>query len=122
MKLAQLLDDNFHMVLKELKAQKIPSKTAYALKGIDKRIEQELMKYEEVRRELLLKYGKKDEANNLIINDDKTVILEDQTGFLMEMAELVSVDIDIGSIAIDSLGDKVELSVNDLTALGGLVN
>lgn len=123
MKLARLLDENLHLALKDLKAQKLPAKTAFALKGIQKRIEEELVKYEEVRKELLNRCGKKDENGVLIIGENNTIVLEGegQAEFIREFNELVNTDIDVGTFSLESLGDKVELSGDDVINLDGIL-
>jgi len=120
-KLARLLDNNLHTALNSLKSQKLPAKTAFALKGIQKRIDEELAKYEEVRQELLKNHGKKDEAGELVLDEHKNVLLENQEDFITEFNELVNTEIEIGTFSLASLGDKVELSGDDVTHLDGLL-
>lgn len=123
MKLARLLDENLHLAFKNLKNQKLPAKTAFVIKGIQKRMEEEITKYEEVRKELLNRCGKKDENGNLEV-DDKNNVLFDADGqkeFINEMNELINTEVEIGTFTLESLGDKVELSGNDVIDLDGLL-
>lgn len=123
MKLARLLDDNLHNALKKLSGQPLPLKAAYNLKGIQKKIEQEFTKYEEVRKEALNRHGKKDEAGNLVLGENNTIVFEDdkRNEFFKDLNELVNMEIDVGVISIESLGDKAELTADDMMALDGLV-
>lgn len=123
MKLARLLDENLHLALKELKTQKLPAKTAFQLKGIQKRIEEELVKYEEVRKELLNRCGKKDDNGILLMDENNNVTLEGegQAEFIREFNELVNTDVDVGTFSLSALGDKVELSGDDVINLDGIL-
>jgi hypothetical protein len=123
MKLARLLDDRLHNSLKYLRTQKVPIKTAFLIKGIQKRIEEELIKYEEIRKELILRYAEKDEEGNLILVDDNATLEGDnRDNFLEELNDLIDVEIDVGSFAIEDLGDKIDLSVEDVEGLEGILD
>lgn len=122
MKLARLLDEELHNALSKLKTQKIPVMTAYALRGIQKRIDEELDKYDEVRKELLTKYGKKDAEGKLVLGEKKEVIVEgvEREEFIRELTELVNIEINVGTVKVADLGN-VEISVDDLAQLDGLI-
>jgi len=122
MKLARLLDDNLHLALAKLNAQTLPLKTAFALKGIQKKMQEELVKYEECRKEALQKYGKKDEAGNLVLGENNSVTFDDEQRmeFIKELNELVNIEIEVGKISVDALGDA-KISVEELMSLDGLV-
>ena len=123
MKLAKLLDEGFTAAFIELKSQRHPIKAAYAIKGIDKAIEAELVKYEEMRSELLLTYSTKSETGEPLIKDGHFVLEgENRSQFIKELTELVNVDVMVGSIAIADLGDNATISTNALIQLEGLVN
>lgn len=123
MKLARLLDDRLHNSLKYLRTQKVPIKTVFLIKGIQKRIEEELIKYEEVRRELILRYAEKDEEGNLILVDDNATLEGDnRDNFLEELNNLIDVEIDVGSFTVEDLGDKIDLSVEDVEGLEGILD
>lgn len=123
MKLARLLDDEFHAALGRLTAQALPMKAAFALKGIQLKIQEELVKYEETRRDTILKFGKVDEIGNLMIDEENNVKFdpEKQVEFINQLNELVSLDVDVGSIKHTDLGDA-KITVEDLVTLDSLVN
>lgn len=122
MKLAQLLNDQLHVALKKLNDQNLPLKTAFALKGINKRISEEVSKYEEIRQEALQKLGKKDADGNLELNEHQHVEfdLEARNTFMAQLSELVNLEVDVGSISIDDLADA-KITATDLMALDGLI-
>lgn len=123
MKLARLIDPKFQAALRKLNAQELPLRTAFKLKGITKKVQEELDKYEEVRQSALQKYGDKDEQGNLRIQEDGAVALSSDglRAFVLELNELTSLDIELSSIALTELGEKLSLSVDELLLLDGLV-
>lgn len=123
MKLARLLDEDFHGALRRLNLQVLPLKAAFALKGIQKNIQQELLKYEETRKEALSRFGKKDTDGNLITDEAQNVLFEeeDQLQFIKELNDLLDMEVEIGTLSIESLGDKVEITGQDLAMLEGLI-
>ncbi len=121
--LARLLDKDLQETLTDLRVQKIPAKAAFVLKGIQKRIEEELVKYEEVRKELLLRYGKKNEDGTLAMDDNNSVLFaeEGRNDFIKEYNDLVNTHIDVGTLSISLLGDRVELSGDQMMHLDGIL-
>ncbi len=122
MKLARLLDNNLHLALKQLNEQPLPLKTAFLLKGIQGKMQAELIKYEEVRKEALTRFGKKDEQGNLVLGEGNAVVFEDgkQEEFLKELSALLNEEIDCGKLSVDQLGD-IKITVDQLVALDGLI-
>lgn len=122
MKLAKLLDDGFNKAMKRLNEQTLPLKTAFLLKGLNKQMQEELIKYEETRKEALTKYGEKDSKGNLLVSENGQVTLNPETrdSFIKELNDLLSVEIQITPISIVDLGDA-KLSVDDLIALDGFI-
>lgn len=123
MKLARLLDENLHSALKRLGGQQLPLKAAFALKGINKKIHEELAKYEETRKEALQKYGNRDENGELVVSPEGNVDLAEahKMNFVKELNELLNLDVDVGSVSVDSFGEA-KLSAEDMMALDGLIN
>jgi hypothetical protein len=123
MKLARLSDARMHAVLRKLSAAPLPLRIAFKLKGVQSRVDEELGKYEEVRKSALEKFGKKGEDGKVIIKPDGNVELEqDQLKeFVAQMNELGQTDVDIPSLKMDELGDRVQLSVDELNLLDGIL-
>lgn len=123
MLLALLLDDNLHIALKELSSQKLPIEVAFAIKGIKKKIEEELDKYEEVRKDILARHGEKNEDGSLKIDQDKNVVFAEgkMEEFLQELNELVNHEVDVGKIPIKSLAGAT-ITADQLMYLGDLID
>lgn len=123
MKLINLLNNRLHEVMLDLRSQKLPVKAAYAINGIQKNIEKELIKYEEIRKDLITKYAKRDSAGSLIVDENDIVQFEDNTKsqFVEEMNELLDIDIDVGKLTTAELGNSVLLTADEIAVLDGIL-
>jgi hypothetical protein len=123
MKLSTLIEPNFHTAVKKLISQDVPLSAAFKLKGIIKRCDEEIAKYEEVRKVALEKLGDRDEQGNLLQTENGSVKLSqgNMQKFAVELSALLSSEVDVGKLKISDLGDKVNLSMSDLLALGDLI-
>ena len=101
----------------------LPVKTAYRLKVEIDKIKSEIARYQEVHSELLNKHGKKgkdgklemDKLHNVKFTEDNFAL------FKAELKELNSIDIEVKSVPVDDLGDKIEMSIDDLIMLDELI-
>lgn len=123
MKLARLTDARFHAALSKLSAQPMPLRVAFKLKGIQAKVHEENRKLEECRQSALQKYGDKTEDGKLSLKDDNTVNFtkENIEAFVKEMNELGQTELELGTVTLAELGDKAELTVDDVVALDGLL-
>lgn len=123
MKLARLTDARFHTALRKLSARPLPLRVAFKLKGITAQVDTELKKFEECRQVALEKYGKRDEEGKVVTREDGTVEFEpDQLkAFAAELNDLGQEEVSLGAVKLEELGDKLELSVEDLTLLDGVI-
>ena len=123
MKLARLTDARFHNVFRKLSAQPLPLRVAYKLKGIAAKVDLELKKFEECRTAALEKYGKRDEQNHLITKEGGAVEFEAEQlkAFAAELNDLGQMEVDVGTVPVSELGDKVEITVDELTLLDGVL-
>lgn len=123
MKLARLTDARLYASLRRLSTQPLPLKIAFRLKGISAKIDMELKKFDEIRQAALEKFGKHDADGKLIVRDDGSVEFEPEMlqALAAELNEVGNEDVDVGSLKLDDLGDKVELTVDDLTILDGII-
>jgi hypothetical protein len=93
MKLYQLVESNDS--LKKLNtAEGLPFKTALSIARDIKSIDEVLQVYGNKRKELINKYGEKDENGELVIKDDN-VKLTDRAAFANEFNALAMEDVDI---------------------------
>lgn len=123
MKLARLTDSRFHAALMKLSTQPVPLRVAFKLKGISAKVQEELKKFEECRQSALEKYGKKDAEGKLALRPDNTVDFEtDQLQlFAAELNELGQTDLDFPLVTLAELGDKAELTAEEVAVLDGLI-
>jgi len=123
MKLGKIVDPNYQTVLRKLASQDIPLKAAFKLKGMIKIGNEELTKYEEVRADALKRFGDKKEDGSLDVDDKGTVKLaeENMQKFVDELNALLVTDINVGSVKISELGDKVSLTTQELFMLDDLI-
>ena len=102
--------------LVKLAAMDLPSKQAYWLKRIVKAAESEVRQAEEVRVQLVKKYGEEGEGGIIVVNTENT---EAFTGELNEMLE-AEIDLPGDGVTLESLGD-IKLSAIDLMKLDWLI-
>ncbi len=123
MKLEKIVDKKFQKALNNLLQQNMPLKTAFKLRGLNKKVKEEVEKYEACRHAALNKYGRKTEDGRLEIVGKAVQFESDgMDKFLRELGELGSVDVDVGHIDIADLGDDIALSVEDLEALDPVIS
>lgn len=122
-KLSQLINPHFQSALNSLASQEVPMKTAYKFKSILKLVAEELKKYDELRNELLNKYGDKDPDGKLVVDEKNNVKFSEENLklFGQKLTELLDAEVNIGNLKVDDLGDKVSLSVRDVTLLDGFL-
>jgi len=112
-----LLNSTFQLALTNLVEQPLPVKASFLLVQITEETAKHLKTYEEVRQKLILKYGKKDEAGELQLNEEKTqFLLEDEAGFVAEFAELQNLEVTLPELPMSSI-ENVSLSPVLLKAL-----
>ena len=113
----------FKDALGKLLVGDLPLRTAFRLKGMNKMVVGEAEKYEAVRQDLLNKFGKKGDDGKLAVDATNNVQFEAEgiRAFMQALQELSDTDIDIPTLKIDDLGDKIELSAEDLIVLDGFI-
>lgn len=122
MKLARIANPMFQMALNKLISQPLPLRAAFKLKGIAAKVRDEFAKFEEARKSGLEKYGTKDEEGNLLLKDDNAQLTpENMEAFGKELSELADTDVEIPTIRVSELGDKVEFSADELSLLDEIV-
>ncbi len=122
-KLGVVASPGFSAALRKMVEGNLPVRTAFKLKGVIKCVNDELAKYEEVRTSLLKKYGKKKEGGELELGDNNQVQFEpDQMqAFVKEFDELLATEVELPTIAVSELGEKLEISTSDLMAVESIV-
>jgi hypothetical protein len=123
MKLARLIDERLHSALTKLSSEPLPLKTAFRLKGITKIAREEYSKYEEVRKEALVRHGLKNEDGSLKVNEHNNVQFSDEgiKAFASELNDLTNMEIELPTLSVGELGDKIVLSAEELEVLEGII-
>lgn len=103
MKLAALLGIDFQNAIVALSNEKLPMPTAYKLKKIIKKVNEELVNYNELLAKLQEQH--KDEEGKV-----------DQAAFMKDYQELVNMDIETDKLEMKNL-QNVTLSTKDLVFL-----
>jgi hypothetical protein len=119
MKLLGLTDPRFKAAITRLNQEKLPLKVAFKLKGIIKAVDEELAKYEEVRKAALDKYGTKDDNGAFKTDENNNVVLDGEAaqGFVKELNELLALDVALPGLTLSELGDNVNMSSDELFLL-----
>ena len=100
---------------------KLPVSVGYQISKLIKVVSDEIRTIRESQMKIAEKYGERDEQGMLVERDGVYPIpKENQEAFNKDMEELLEVkcNLQITPINIEKLGDKIELSVSDLLALG----
>lgn len=123
MKLARLVDPKFHSALDKLATQSLPLKVAFRLKGITKTVREEFTKYEELRMDAIKKYGKKSEDGNLVLDASGNAQFEPEAlqEFAKEVGALANEEVELQTIKLSELGDKITMTLEEIEWLDGLV-
>jgi hypothetical protein len=116
MRIGRLIDPRFQDVVRKLQIAHVPLKGAYKLKGIVKVIDEEIVKYEELRKGALEKFGKRDDAGAVEKDENGNVVFSDEqrASFMSEINDLLNLEVAVPKMNIDDLGSNIEISVEDL--------
>lgn len=122
MKLARIVDPKFQETLRKLNQERLSLKVAFKLKGISKKVDDELNKYNELRITALEKFGDRDAFGNLVLLEDGSVqLLKNTDNFVKELNDLLNLEIELDTIDINSLDNDLKMSVEELMHLDGLL-
>lgn len=123
MKLGELANPRFFTTLNKLAAAELQMPVAYKLKGILVALDQEHQKYEELRKGLLEKYGKKDEKGELLSDERGELEFEsdeDRAKLVQEVNDLMAVEVKVDTIKVSDVVD-VKMSVQDLMVIDSVL-
>ena len=98
---------------------KMPIGVAYRINKIVKQANEELQETEKIRREIINKYGKKDENGELIVDENNgTFEIEDRATFDKEIALLFAEVCEFSGEPIDiELLENISMSSQEISAI-----
>jgi len=97
-------------VLSKLLDTEIPVSVSFKMMKLVNTLNSELKTVEEQRIKLVKKYSKESESESIVQDDSKEEFLKEFSVLLAE-----EVDVQWTPISLETMGDSVKLSVNDLT-------
>lgn len=122
LKLNDLL--NSAATLKILSTKSLKGKTAYKIARILREAEKELILFNETRLEIIKKYGKKKENDELITDENGDCIIKDEyiNVFNEEIDELLNnkIEINVDKIKIDEL-DELNFTPSEIINLEAFI-
>lgn len=122
MKMSVFVNENFLNAFGDLMGQDLPIKTAYSLKKIQKKLQEENERFDELRKELVTKHATKNENGEPEVDEVGNVKLEKEVieEFNKGYNELLDIDFESDSVSLDDLGD-IKLSAAKLVMLDDLI-
>ena len=98
---------------------KMPIGIAYRINKIIKQAAEELQETEKIRREIINKYGKKDENGELIVDKNNGIVeIEDRATFNKEVALLFAEVCEFSGEPIDvELLENISMSSQEISAI-----
>lgn len=122
MKLKTIVSDNFTESFNNLcSLRTIPASTLFILKGMRKKLNEEVSKFNELRTEYIKEYAERDENNNIVYVKENVIRLRDSLACNNKIQELENTEIDVQELKFSSLGENPALSTNDLCNLEFIV-
>jgi hypothetical protein len=125
MKLSHLATPEFKQAVQKLMSMQLPIKTTFKLKKSIAALESELKIFEETREDLVKNYGQRDESGNLKFNENSMIQLDLSRAaeWQPKFTELMSLETstEFPKFKIEDFGESLQLSANDLFALGELI-
>lgn len=108
-------------VLQELANTKMPAKKSFQVLRTLKAVDAEYASIEEVQRNMIMNYGKKDDQGEFVLNEEGTGYLiaeEHRAAFAKEMNELATSEIELDCAKLDiEFFDGMDLTPNQLMAI-----
>ncbi len=121
--LGKVSNSNFTSVMQELVKQKLPVSTAFKLKTLTNKFNDELKKFNELRIQILDNHCKRNEDGS--VNPDPSGNYQFEQEALAkvakEMGDLMAIEVEFEPIRIQALGDT-SMSAEDLFTLGEVID
>ncbi len=123
MKISHLVSPTFKSSFSKLMSTPLPIKTVFALKKLTLKLESESKLFEETKKEILEMYGEKDELGELKVSENGLVNLDmaRSSEWQVKIKDLSELELEVPKLKLEDLGDKLELTGEDLFILGDLI-
>ena len=125
MRLSQLASPEFKNAVQKLMQAQLPVKTTFRLKKLVVALESELKIFEETRESIVKEYGEKTESGELKFNEQGLVQLDLSRAaeWQPKLSELMMLEssLELPKFSLSDLGDQLQLSANELFALGDVI-
>lgn len=122
MKLKVLVSESFNKSFDNLCSLKtIPAPTMFILRGMRKKLSEEIEKYSELRTEYVKEFAQKDNEGNLIYVKENIVKLQDSKACNAKIGELEKTEVEMVEISFSDLGKEPALTPDDLYNLEFIV-
>jgi hypothetical protein len=121
--LEKIANDAFTEMMQQLITMKVPVRTAFKLKTLVNKINDELKKLTDLRKDIIENRCKKGEDGKPLLDEDKNYQFEpdQKLEFAKEIAELLSVEVDVEPIKLSELG-SIDLTTQQLFDLGDVID
>ena len=119
MKLSVIVDTRFSQSFQKLmKAPGIPVKTLFKLRVVAKAIKDAMADYDNLKNKLVEDFCEKDPEGKPISEKGSFRIPTDKIkDYLAAVQEMGAQEIEVSDVSISELGDKIELTPEDITFL-----
>lgn len=106
--------------LNDIQTTKIKASVGFKIVRVKKQLDDLLETFEEQRKVLIQKYGKKDEKGELV-NENDTVQIEDREKFNTEYKELLEEEVAIDTTISEDDINEIEVTLATLSAIEPLL-
>lgn len=122
MKLSTIINSNFTNAMSKIIRNDLPIKTAFKLKKIVSKLNEETARYNEVRQEYIKRYAELDSSGEVISENGIAVFKDEESKnkFYSDLQDLLNMNIEVDKLSINELGN-ISVSAADLLALEDLL-
>jgi hypothetical protein len=123
-KLGQLATPAFMTAMQHLLGDKISIRGAWHVKELVAKFNQELARYQEMRKIILETHCKKGDDGKPLLDESKSYSFDKDVmpTVMKEMNELNAIEVEVNPITLSELGDACTLNAQQLIDLGDLIH
>lgn len=122
MKIVQLINPEFMAAMRRLLGQEIPGKTAFKLRGLVNKLNEQLEAFQQTRGDIMSRHCLKDEEGKAISENGNYKFSDESAAVVTaEMNELLQVEVEHATIKVDELGERFQMSAADAIVLSAVI-